>query len=244
MKRLTQMGFLLNPFRFGGGGGGTDPNFSNVSLLLHLDGMNGSTTFTDNSGSPKTLVASGNAQISTAQSKFGGASAVFDGVSDSINVNGAAPTDLVFGTGDFTIELFVYRLSSQPNTATALVDFRPASTQGLYPTIYVDSGNLKFFANSADRISGGAVSATTWHHVALARASGVTKLFLNGTQTGSSYSDTNNYSCGTNRPAFAASGFDLTMLELAGYLDEVRITKGVARYTANFTPPSVAFPNS
>jgi hypothetical protein len=59
-----------------------DPVFNNVSLLLHGNGTNGSTTITDNSPTPKTVTAVGNAQISTAQSKFGGASIAFDGTGD------------------------------------------------------------------------------------------------------------------------------------------------------------------
>ena len=78
---------------------------STVSLLLHMDGANNSTTFTDRSYSPKTVTAFGNAKISTAQSKFGGASAAFDGSGDYIEFDRG--TDLQFGAGDFTIEGWV-----------------------------------------------------------------------------------------------------------------------------------------
>lgn len=225
-------------------GAANDPNFANVSLLLHLNGTNGSTTFTDSSGTPKTVLGNNNAQISTAQSKYGGASAIFDGTSDFIYCSGTAPSDLVFGTGDFTVEFWLYRNSSQVNPISVLFDTRPNTTQGIYPTIYVDNGVIKFFTNSSDRITGSSLSSSTWLHIALCRSSGTTRLFVGGTQVGSNYTDSNNYICGLNRPIFAASGFDGTTLEHTGYIDDIRITKGVARYTANFTPPTAQFPDS
>ena len=87
----------------------TDPNIASVSLLLSGNGINGSTSIIDSSPSPKTVTAFGNAQISTAQSKFGGASIAFDGVSDYLTV--ASSAGLTFGTGDFTIELWLYVIS-------------------------------------------------------------------------------------------------------------------------------------
>ena len=100
--------FGLGDLAFLGAVGGVerDPFFANVSLLLHGDGTNGSTTIVDSSPSPKTVTAVGDAKISTAQSKFGGASIGFDGSGDSL----AAPASIShFGTGDFTIELWIYR---------------------------------------------------------------------------------------------------------------------------------------
>ena len=82
----------------------------NVSLLLHGNGTNGSTTITDSSPTPKTVTAVGNAQISTAQSKFGGASIAFDGTGDYATVPSASAFD--FGTADFTVEAWVYRNNS------------------------------------------------------------------------------------------------------------------------------------
>jgi hypothetical protein len=87
-----------------------DPVFNNVSLLLHGNGTNGSTTITDNSPSPKTVTAVGNAQISTAQSKFGGASIAFDGSGDYLTVLNSSQFN--FGVDDFTIEAWFYRTST------------------------------------------------------------------------------------------------------------------------------------
>jgi hypothetical protein len=91
----------IDSYRFGVSGP-TDPYFSNVSLLLHGDGTNGSTTIVDSSASPKTLTAFGNAQISTAQSKFGGSSIAFDGTGDYLSISSS--NDLTLGTSDFTLE--------------------------------------------------------------------------------------------------------------------------------------------
>jgi hypothetical protein len=74
----------------------------------------------------------------------------------------------------------------------------------------------------------------------LSRSSGVTKLFLNGTQTGSNYTDTNAYLVSASRPIIGSNGFDL-LIPFNGYLDDIRITKGYARYTANFTAPTAPF---
>ena len=86
-----------------------DPYWSSVSLLLHMNGSNGSTTFTDSSSNNYTVTAYGHAQISTAQSKFGGASGLFDGSVDYIRATPS--TNLQFG-GDFTLELQVYPLGT------------------------------------------------------------------------------------------------------------------------------------
>jgi hypothetical protein len=224
-----------------------DPLFGSVSLLLHGNGTNGSTTIIDSSPSPKTVTAVGNAQISTAQSKFGGASIAFDGTGDYLAAPGGS--DFIFGTGDFTIEFWVN--SSVLTTATIypnFVDFRPLVTQGAYPTIFynANASSLVYYVNTNAVISGGALLENTWYHIAVARASESTKMFVNGVQVGSTYNDSSNYTCGTNRPTIGAQGYnpDLDTRKLTGYIDEFRITKGVARYTTNFTPPTAPFPDA
>jgi hypothetical protein len=96
----------INPYSFAA----TDPNFADVSLLLHGDGTNGSTTITDNSPSPKTVTAFNSAAISTDQSRFGGSSLFFPGGSitgTSHRLESASNANFQFGSGDFTIELWL-----------------------------------------------------------------------------------------------------------------------------------------
>lgn len=218
----------------GGAGGGspTDPYFASVLSLLHMDGADGSTTFTDVTG--KTWTAAGTAQIDTAQSKYGGASGLFDTTGDYVDATDAS---FALGTGDFTVEFW---LRNSGSGAKVIYDHRPASTEGLYPTIYHIGSTLKFYTNSADRISGNVLAASTWNHVALCRASGTTRLFYGGTQVGSNYTDSNNY-IGT-RIRLGASGYDGAN-GIDGHIDDFRLTT-VARYTSNFTPPSSAYPDS
>ena len=208
-----------------------DPYYGNVSLLLKGNGTNGSTTIIDSSPSPKTVTAFGNAQISTAQSKFGGASIAFDGTGDYLNIN----SDSAFGYGlsDFTIETWVYR-----NVSSALqiiTDQRAGVATQLVPTLYINATTLFYYANGGNRITGGVVPASQWVHIALSRSGTSTKLFINGLQGGSTYADSNNYIDSPVRVGGANDGSSVASLN--GYLDDLRITKGVARYTSNFTPP-------
>jgi len=218
-----------------------DSNYANVALLLHCDGSDGSTTFTDNSSSPKTVTAGGNAQISTAQSKFGGASALFDGSGDYLTLDGSA--DFAFGTGDFTIEFWLRQTSN--SNIRSLYDSRPTSTDGHYVRIFAYYGSLIVVDNSVNIFdSVGAITLNTWTHVALCRSGTSLRLFVDGTQVGTTLTNSTSWLNGTNRPCFGMDGTTLTDGPLVGNLDDIRVTKGVARYTSNFTPHTVAHPDS
>ena len=183
----------------------------------------------------------GNAQISTSVKKFGTGSMYFDGAGDYLDI--VTNQVFAFGTGDFTIEGWFYTNTTSGDRN--LVDFRPSGTNGAYPNIFIAGGGyLSYNANGSVPITGGTVINTgTWYHFALARSGTSTKLFLNGTQQGSTYSDSTNYIVGDNRPRIATGGYGSGVANFDGYLDDIRITKGVARYTANFTPPTAPFPN-
>lgn len=217
-----------------------DSYFSNVSLLLHGDGANGSTTIVDSSLTPKTVTAFGNAQISTAQSKFGGASIAFDGSGDYLILPGGNAFE--FETGDFTVELW-YRPGSLSGQRI-LLDTRAASTPSITNRwiILTDGTSLSVVASGAT-YTGGTLSLGTWHFIALSRSGGVSRFFLNGLQIGSNIADTSNYGVGASRPIIGADGNSPVNLNLNGYIDDLRITKGVARYTSNFTPPTAPFPD-
>lgn len=209
-----------------------DPYWNQVVLALHMDGTNGSTTFTDVTG--KTVTPSGDAKISTAQSKFGGASAYFDGAGDYLSTS--ASSDFSHGTRDFTIEFWC-----RPTTATnaVLLDGRAIGPDGPQVALWLNAASrLELYVSGAARIAGtSAVATASWHHIALSRASGTTRLFLDGVSLGTwadstSYSETR-YVLGADRAG--------SLSPFTGYIDDLRITKGIARYTANFTPPTEAF---
>ncbi len=163
----------------------------------------------------------------------------FDGTGDYLYANSSA-SNAAFGTGDFTVEFWLYTAAG--STTYNLLDWRPTSTNGSYLTVYLDAGVPKVAVNGSNVITGGAgISATTWTHVAVCRSGTSTKMFINGTQSGSTYTDSTNYIGVANRPAIGGGGYD-TASTLNGYIDDLRVTKGYARYTSNFTAPTAAFP--
>ena len=161
----------------------------------------------------------------------GNESVKFDGTED--NLNWSSNSHLAFGTGDFTIEFWVKMSTVQD---TILLDMRPnpAATNGKYPLIHYNSNQIKYFTDSSDRINGSSsFNANQWYHVAVSRSGTSTKLFLDGTQVGSTYSDSNDYLNGDTTLGSRASN---TTANLDGYISNFRITKGQALYTSNFTP--------
>ncbi|ORV87024.1 hypothetical protein AWC11_16510 [Mycobacterium interjectum] len=219
-----------------------DPYWGNVVALLHCDGTNGATTFTDSSPLAANWTATNGAVTATAQAKFGTASANFPN-STSVIIAPNPTSNYAFGTADFTIEAWIY-VTAYTATWMTIWDARTATTGG---TIAVSAaGALSYWFAGMGKISSAAAAVTTgvWHHVAVARASGSTKLFLDGTQVGSTYADTNSYddpgagdvSVGNYRTGTLPFGPN-------NYIDELRVTKGIARYTGNFTPSAAAFPS-
>ncbi len=191
----------------------------------------------------KTVTQNYDAQVDTSQSVFGGGSALFDGTNDNLQLDSSP--DFTFGTGDFTIDFWMR--PNVVNTDMVLYDGRPAGTNGAYPTIYLSNTNhISYLANNATRITGTTnIAAGTWYHVALARSGTATKLFLNGVQEGSTYTDSTNYlpmdtTPGLSRPLIGIRSTDL-LSGFNGWIDELRVSKGIARWTTTFTPPSAAY---
>lgn len=212
----------------------SDPSFNNVSLLLHGNGTNGSTTITDNSPSPKTVTAFGNAQISTVQSKFGGASIAFDGTGDYFSCS--QPAD---GTADTTIEFWMYPTSSTV-TYRALVDTRSTAPSDTGFGIFQYGLTIEVYGNGLKFLSGANVIAVNqWQHVAVVRSAGVCQIYVNGIASGASANYANNL---TSTSLIAGSSVSLTS-PYVGYIDDLRITKGVARYASNFSLFPAPFPD-
>ena len=229
-----------------------DAHFPKVEALLPFDGTNGATSTTDLSDRGNTVTFGGDAEISTAQSKFGGSSLSLDGNGDYVDLP-QATNQLV--SEDFTIE-FWFRINSGAGSETI----------GLFGSYYTTpSGKGMIMASSAtynqvyfqwhygasdwaylNQTQGTrtALSNNTWYHVAVTRSGSTWRLFLNGTQEDSvTQSDQLTDSGSTTRlgnygPSATASH------GLNGYIEDFRITRGVARYTSNFTAPTSAHPTS
>ena len=231
-------GALLGKTRSSGGDG--DPHFDKVMLLLHMDGADGSTTFTDSSPDPKTVTAGGNANISTAQSKFGGASACFDGVGDYLALGDSSAWD--FGTGNFTVELFV-RFASIAGIQCLITNYA-GSSLGWSFQYRTDAGGLRFSHGDPAIIDAPwTPESGVWYHVAVARSGETLSVFVDGTLLQSVTDRTD--LAGSSAQLWIGSLYfaKVAIQALNGYIDDVRITKGVARYTANFTPPAARFPD-
>jgi hypothetical protein len=224
-----------------------DSLWASVSLLLHGNGVNDSTTFTDNSPTPKTATAVGNAKISTAQSKFGGASITFDGTGDAVTFPSSSDFDMA--SGDFTIEAWVSCTSFAAQRG--LVTKR--ATTGLYGPylLYIDqtTGKAGFQSSqngsswAVDILAASGIALNTWAHIAVTRLGNLYTLWVDGvsaataTVAGAHTTNATAVSVG----AGAADGG----LSMSGYIDDLRITKGVGscRYTGTFTPPATAHPD-
>jgi hypothetical protein len=225
-----------------------DQYYNSCSLLLHCDGSNGSTTFTDNSPSPKTVTATNGAAISTAQSKFGGASALFDGTNDYVSIPDNEALEP--GTSDLTWEMWIKTTSSVQYTTLysrspslfssgmwSLMINQASSTAGdiaLYLGDFSDSSPLLL-------TTGISIRDDVWHHIAIVRIGSAWACYVDGISraTGTFSGGISNISSGPRIGSDQNYG-----RYFAGYIDEVRITKGVARYTSNFTPQTSAFPNN
>jgi hypothetical protein len=231
--------------------------YTNTVLLLKGDGTNGSTTILDSSkvaGGPKTVAAVGNAQISTAQSAFpGGASIALDGTGDYLSV--PVNSDLSFGTGNFTIELWLYIAanSSQDVDLNRGAEIVTSANGATNFTIFGIRGNSSTTGTGlalVNRVSNidssvtytGTIAQATWHHVAFVRSGTTTSIYFNGTSvaSGTLANQTINQVNPTRIGGLDLSGYNHF---LNGYIDDLRITKGIARYTANFTPPTAPFPD-
>jgi hypothetical protein len=214
------------------GGAGGDPDFANVSLLLHMDGSNGSTTFTDSSSNALTVTATGNVQISTAQSKFGGSSAYFDGSGDRLETT-TGLTPLQMGTGDFTVEAFI-----RPTSSVAGYKGLIGITSSYVETLYILSGQLVWYNSGA---AAGTIAVDTWYHVAVSRQGTSLRVFIDGNLVDTSTNSVDITNFGARFTA-GDSGYRANE-NFQGWMDELRITKGISRYNATFTPPTAPFPD-
>ncbi|MCC5597968.1 LamG domain-containing protein [Nostoc favosum] len=212
-----------------------------VSALLNFNGSNGSTTFVDAKGG--TVTAFGAAQISTAQSKFGGASGYFNGSGSYLTL--PLTTGLTYGTNDITWECWIYLLSN-PASASNMTIMGNAlgggsGNAGLF--LCVNNGRVHFrhwVNGTTNAISSQTISANTWYHVAATKRGTALQVYVNGIQgtagsTTASNTDSNFFIGRTLNNSGFATDFN-------GYIDDLQLSApGVFRYTGNFTPPISQF---
>jgi len=213
---------------------------SYTKLLLHCDGSDASTTFTDSSASSRTVTANGNAQIDTAQKKFGSASGLFDGSGDYLTI--ANHADFAFGSGNFTVDFWV-RFNALPTSGNFATFYgRDVSSLDLQLDVKNTSGTytLRFipYISGAKLVvdaTWAGIAVNTWYHIAFVRSGSSWYAFVNGTQLGSTGSQAGTLDTTTDTISIGrhTSG---SPREFNGWLDEFRVSKGVARWTANFTP--------
>ena len=220
-------------------------NDANTLLLIHADGTDGSTVFIDDNGigrSSRGIQASGNAQVDTAQSKFGGASLLLDGTGDYLTVNNSANTDFEFTAGeDYTLECWV-RLATN-NQFNVIISLASARSGNEY-SLYIETVGANILATAAtyggSNLSRGTTSLSnnTWHHLAVSRSGTTVRLFVNGTLEDT---DTHTFTAG-QQSSIKIGAFADGNNGVNGHIDEVRISD-IARYTASFTPSTTPFQN-
>jgi hypothetical protein len=217
----------------------TDPNYSQISALLHFDGTNGTQVFTDNGPSALTFTANNaNPVLTTTDPKFGTASVTFPGTAGSyVACTNGAP--FAFGTSDFTIEFWLNRVNASSyifgNVSSALATN--------YTAAISSTGTINFTSgNGTNALTGTTVVPTsTWTHIAITRSGSTFRLFINGVLDATA-TLTPNFSTTTT---FVIGGVGTTAAAtLSGRIDEFRVTNGFARYTSSFNVATAAFSNS
>ena len=233
----------------------SDPYWSNVVLAMHMDGANNSTTFTELKG--KTALTSGIVNLTTARFKFGTASLqVRKDINGSISFANSA--DFKFGASSlFTLEFYLYVESGYLTNKTFLGKHVYNSTKA-WAIRTGTSNNLTFSVGSSDGYGGsvfshiitspsGSLVSGQWQHIVVQRkntsADGI-EMFIDGVLSGSSTSNPDLDAHSPNGNLWIGREDQMIASPIEGGFDDLRITKGVTRYTEPFTPPTLAFPDS
>jgi alpha-tubulin suppressor-like RCC1 family protein/predicted hotdog family 3-hydroxylacyl-ACP dehydratase len=209
---------------------------SNVVLFMHMDGVIGGTSFTDSSLASRAITRSGGVTTSATQSKFGGTSAYFDGTG---RLAVAPSSSFQFGTGDFTVEAFIYYANNV--SQGTIYDHGNSNVAGSL-SVFVAGTSLNVRMDGLNDLSATLPGSkfNTWTHIAVVRFSGILTMYVDGTSVASINRATANVS--QNAPLVGATYYSNggTYLYTTGYIDELRVSSD-AKYTTNFTPPSGPF---
>jgi hypothetical protein len=221
-------------------------NDSFTKILLHMDGTNGSTTFTDSNsgGSAHTWTAAGDAKLSTALFKFGGACGIFDGTGDFITTPDSS--DFTLGSGDFTVDcwfnctaaagaqVFLCGQNDGVSTASSIsIQIQRFTSNVIIASAAVGAGNTSVtgttqFTNAVN---------TGFHHLAFVRSGNTLKLFIDGVQEGGNVSISGTINDSSTVFGVGTTGALTASNTWNGNIDEFRLSVGIARWTAAFTPP-------
>lgn len=237
--------FLMNPYRFGGGSSG-DADYNSVKLLAEFDGTNGQTTFTDFSSSPASLSSGNGAAVSTTRSMFGTGSLLLNGTNQSVGTT----RQIGIGTNPFTAEAHIRPTAAQAGRIVGAQS--SGSTNAVFFLRVNADGSVQMYLRNAAGIgtqnvlsAAGLVSMTdtAWYHLAGTRsAGGVYTVWLNGTSVATLTSTNTDPNQGGNNYGFGSQYASAEFYK--GYIDNIRVTEGVCRYTGSFTPPTAAYPHS
>ena len=226
------------------GAGAVDPDFASVSMLLKTTSGGSITDVTNNFGT----INLGTAVVNSNQTKFQTGS--LELTSDVVTVPyGSNRSLLDFGAGDFTVEFWMYRTSAGtvgPGTSyDGVLGSNSGATNGW--TVYVGNTDNKLYWYSPQNASINAGTATisfnAWTHIAIARSGSTLKTFIGGVEDLSMQNTTNQNTNGAYTDFYIGADVGANR-RFIGYLEDIRITKGVARYTSTFTPPTEQFPSS
>ncbi len=231
-----------------------DPYYDEVVALLHFNGTNGQRTTTDEKGHTVNIVFASTTELSNVQVKYGPTAVRFpDGAAQGVEILTGGDSDFNFGTGDFTIEHWVYIETQVPtNGKFFFIWYDPdTNSQPIRMTWdHIDNHlNFNLFGIINTPILGlttaaGAVPFDGYHHIAVTRDSGMVRLFVDGILLASGMGAATLNGIGTNGRVWVGSNVNGSgSIADKSYFDDFRITKGVARYIADFTPPAAQFPD-
>lgn len=221
-----------------------DPHFNNVSLLMHMDGSSGSKNFVDSSTNNIQSTAIGNIEVSSAITRFGNGAAFLYGNNTGNYIRISGNSNLAVGTGDYTLEMWAYVNSNNPFVIFDAAPINsPSSRLNAFLFYLENTREPRFFGGGFSILSPVAsFPINQWAHLALVRNTGTTTIYINGTGVSNS---TGFYNATLATGGCLIGGFaDSLNFNSNGYIDELRLTKGVARYTGNFTPPTTEFPDA
>lgn len=211
-----------------------DAYFANVVSLNHFNGTDGSSASQDVKPGISWNLSS--AKLSNIQTKFGATSLKGNKSRADLTLPSA------IGAGDFTIEFWVY-----PTAASTEFFFSSPYKAGSWFAVGFDGVAKKFItflAGAGQRVGAETFDLNTWHHVAIVKTAGYSKFYVNGRNIAySTEPDTKNYTHTLLHIAGTSTSISSSGQWLSGFIDEFRYTQGVARYTENFTPPTIAFPD-